>query len=268
MRAVLEGGPKTSTGFTVVRLIGIEIARGRLRAAGVELDRFIAVADELKLANFKARTLSVGAALDSLAGRPERALEKIEAALKINRELDLWPQIRVLLAQKGLVYLRMGSLDGAVKVAQELREFINQGLNKRAGRYADLLDGNIELKKGNSQAAVELLERAAALLPHQAGILDEHANFLENLAAAYEAAGNLEKARETYEKITGLTTGRLFYGPVYALAFSNLGRIAEKQGDKAQARLNYQRFLDLMKNADPGFLQVDEFKKRLAGLGS
>jgi serine/threonine protein kinase len=57
-------------------------------------------------------------------------------------------------------------------------------------------------------------------------------------------------------------------GPTGVGVMISLGKIAETQGDKARARLNYQRFLDLMKDADPGLSVVEEAKKRLAGLGS
>ncbi len=42
--------------------------------------------------------------------------------------------------------------------------------------------------------------------------------------------------------------------------------LEEMEKDKAKAIDNYDKFLTLWKDADPGFAEVDNAKKRLAGL--
>jgi tetratricopeptide (TPR) repeat protein len=127
--------------------------------------------------------------------------------------------------------------------------------------------GVIELQNGDPGQAIDRLRKAVSQLSHEYSFpTDGQALYLEPLALAYDKSGDLEKAREEYMKITALTSGRQHYGDIYARAFYMLGRIAEQQGDKARARENYRKFLDLWKDADPGLPEVPDAKVRLAGL--
>jgi tetratricopeptide (TPR) repeat protein len=101
------------------------------------------------------------------------------------------------------------------------------------------------------------------MMPLQIMPGDEHAVVMDLLAQAYVLAGDYEKARQTYEKITTLTTGRLEWGDIYARSYYHLGLIAEHQGDKSRARENYRKFLSIWKDADPIFPALADAKKRL-----
>jgi tetratricopeptide (TPR) repeat protein len=91
---------------------------------------------------------------------------------------------------------------------------------------------------------------------------------MESLASAYLQLGDLENARAEYERITDLTTGRLSFGDIYAKSFYMLGKISEQKGLKGKAIENYEKFLDLWKDADPGIAEVEDAKKRLVGVKS
>jgi len=63
-----------------------------------------------------------------------------------------------------------------------------------------------------------------------------------------------------------LTSGREGHEDIYTKSFYMLGKICEQQGNIARAIEHYEKFLDLWKDADPGFPEVEDAKKRLAGL--
>ena len=132
------------------------------------------------------------------------------------------------------------------------------------------MEGDIRLSRQDSQNLPALgtgarpSEQAKALFT---GIhFANYASFVENLALAYYEAGNLERAAEEFELITTLTWDRINDGDIYAKSFYMLGKIYEELGKKREAKRNYERFLDLWKNADPGLPEIDDARTRLASL--
>jgi serine/threonine protein kinase/Tfp pilus assembly protein PilF len=209
-------------------------------------------------------------------GKPEKALEECQEARKLALEIENDDLQRQALYLKGLSYLRKGSMDEAQKTAEELKQMIESGINKKKIRLYTHLAGMIELERKNYPKAIEYLRNAVESLPY--GPLEKDASFIDSLALAYYKSGDLEKARETYEKITSLTggrdsfggflygIGRFSYGDIFAKSFYMLGKIYEQKGQKEKAIENYKKFLDLWKDADPGIPEVEDAKKRLTTL--
>jgi len=169
----------------------------------------------------------------------------------------------------------MKSLDKTQGAADELKQqiqyFVQKGMNRNHIRFHHHLMGMIELERKNFSRAIGNFEKAVSLLPSQyspLGVGDDQALFLDSLALAYYKAGDIEKAREEYERITKLTTGRIFYGDIYAKSFYMMGKIYEQKGWKGKAIDQYEKFLNLWKDADAGIDEVEDAKKRLAGLKS
>ncbi len=159
--------------------------------------------------------------------------------------------------------MEAGSVDEARALAAETEKLVGGWLNPKLMRNAYHLKGIIELRQKEYSAAIGYFQNAISFLNFQY-CPDHHALLFEPLALAFYKSGDLLRALEQYEKITQLTTGRLYYGDIYARSFFMLGKIAEQQGDKARARESYRKFLDLWKDADPGLPEVEDAKKRLA----
>ena len=172
------------------------------------------------------------------------------------------------LFSKGRIQAEMKSFDDALKTAEELKSLIEKGINTKELHWYEYLIGLIDLGKKEYPQAADLLSRACGRLDFEyyGGDVSEYARFFDALARALYESGDLDKARKEYDKITLLTFGRFFHGDIYAKAYYMLGKIAEQQGDKARAAENYRKFLDLWKDADPGLPEVEDARKRLAGL--
>ena len=99
-------------------------------------------------------------------------------------------------------------------------------------------------------------------------VAGNHARFIWGLALAHYESGDLDSAQKEFERITVLTTGRLVLGHLYAKSFYMLGKIFEQKDWNGKAIENYEKFLDLWKDADSGLPEIEDAKKRLAGMKS
>ena len=254
-----------------LRLMGtINLSQGKFRRAEEAHKQALKLASEVgeKFQQCYSHYYLAYAYLKS--GEHDRAIEEIEKAWILSvEEEDLFMQRRFLFS-KGLIYLEMGLPDKTLQTAEELKKIIDSGMNKKAIRLYHHLMGMLMLKNENFPKAIELFNQALSFLPFQRGwgegLADDHAVFIEPLALSYYKSGNLEKATEEYERIISLTTGRLYYGDIYAKSFYMLGKIYEQKDFKSKAIEHYEKFLDLWKNADPGIAEVEDARKRLAGL--
>jgi tetratricopeptide (TPR) repeat protein len=250
-----------------IGLINLCLSQGRFNQAGEEAKKGIELCLELD-DTFYESFLHGGLGFIHLkTGEFAPALTHLEKSKRIDeKDGGITGQI-IALHLKGLALLEMGSVPEAQASAVEIKKLVDDWLNPKLIRYFDHLTGMIELNKESFPAAINHFDKAISLLDFQyAAIGEEHALFYEPLALALFKSGNLDKAREQYEKITQLTTGRLYYGDIYARSFYMLGKIAEEQGDKLRARENYRHFLDLWKDSDRGLPEVEDARKRLASL--
>jgi len=208
---------------------------------------------------------------ENVSHNPDAAWKEYQRSVEKNRgrRVDRVLEVEILLNHE--------QVDEAQAVADELRELREKGLENRLNdkslRHLEYIQGIIDLEKGDFSSAIERLQKAISFMPAQmwpmglwnAASLDRGL-YTWALAEAYRRSGDLEKAQEQYEEITRLTSGRLLWGDLYARSFYMLGKIAEQKGWPGKAIENYEKFLSLWKDADPGITEVEDAKKRLAEL--
>ena len=266
-RKLLEMDIKPQRLYGFRGLASLYLLQGMFHKSEEFLRQGISLADELGEKAWASDLNLQIARLALRSGHGQKALQACEDALVLNvdNDSDIDRRIRIL-HLKGIILLENGRIKEAQGIADDLKRTIESWLNPKLIRYHDNLMGRIELKRGNTARAVERFEAALSLVPYQkdSSNKEDQAIFLEPLAQAHFQSGDFEKARETYEKIVSLTSGRIRFGDIYAKSFYMLGNIYEKSAKRKEATANYRRFLDLWKDADPGWPEVDEAKARLA----
>jgi tetratricopeptide (TPR) repeat protein len=194
---------------------------------------------------------------------PEAA-ETLKAVVKICQDAGRSYYLKSALLLLGIAELGLGRIEEAKNISRQLLQLIEKMGCPKYMRYFYHLQEKIALTEGRPAMALDDLEKALALLPRQRERFDEHAFFMDALAEAYEQAGDLEKATETYQNILTLTTGRLRWGDIYARSHYRLGRLYQKKGSPAEAASHFAKFLELWKNADPGLPEIEDAKKQAA----
>ena len=198
------------------------------------------------------------------SGKYQEALEAGEKPW-ISEQLSIVDKIYIL-EIKGWIYAEMGRQAEARNAAEEIKGLVETSLYEKRIRHYHFLTGMIQLKKKNYSDAVESCKKAISLLPHPNTWETDNALYMYHLALAYYESGDLQMARDEFEGIIEFLPGRTLWGDLYAQSYYKLGKIYEQQGDKIKARENYGKFLDLWKDADPGQPEVEDARKRLAGL--
>lgn len=227
----------------VIHLGNTYFAMGRYGAAVKQYERYIQLAE---YGDERARGYA------SLAhvylkkkdlGRAERATRQIFES----NDLRFWPELAIALER------------GPVSAVEKFKTrfpanapHVNRG-TPNALRDFYYWRGSLHLKLGHTPEALEDFREALRRLP-----LVWHIDDYEDcLAHAYLELGQLDEAINEYERILRLN-------PNYPLAHFHLGEAYERKGLRAQARVSYERFLQVWQDADADLPEVVAARERLA----
>lgn len=187
--------------------------------------------------------------------KPQEALIEIEKGMQEESEFILPYHHMMKQFYTGLAYLKLKQFDRVEVVLKELKKLIDDSVSKRNIRYYYFLQGRRERENKNYKQAIHNLEKAVKYLPAEVrndfgG--NQQAIFSYELAVTYYEAGKSDKARTRFEKIIGMTFGRVYFGDLYAKSFYYLGKILQEKGWNGKAIENYTKFLQLWQDLDPG----------------
>ena len=269
-RKLLEKKEPASQALGRGRLSNLNLLKGRFDESKSHVNHILEIANMVDEKDWSAGWIIYLGYFFLREGNAEAALKNFEKGESIAVEAQNQVWRRTSLDFKGIAHLAVRSIDKAQTVAEELKELSQKGSSQNVMRGYHNLIGLIELEKRNFSLAIEHFKEALSLIYFQYqslnAINNEHGLYMYSLAQAYYVTGQVDKAQEEFEGITRLTTGRLYYGDVYAKSLYMLGKIYEQQGNTVKAIEYYQKFLSLWKDADPGLPEVDDAKERLAGL--
>jgi eukaryotic-like serine/threonine-protein kinase len=163
-------------------------------------------------------------------------------------------------------YCCLLALAGRIAEAQGLAEAIRRDIGGKSENYMSsywIPLAVIEMARKNPGAALAYLEKAAAV--------DKNAPssywYRYFCARAYLEAGKLGEAVAMLEKmVSSYSEDRFFFAPMCVEDHYLLGTAYEKSGWTSKAIEQYQEFLEIWKDADPGIPSVGDARQRLAAL--
>jgi tetratricopeptide (TPR) repeat protein len=169
---------------------------------------------------------------------------------------------------EGETQFHMGEADKVRDTASRFEDSLKPGELHKTPYIRGVLHlrGLADLVERDYRNAMENLLESYRLLLHEASWFEPHIINLYHQGEAHLGLEDLDAARDAYEEAVNLTTGKIYRGDLWAKSHYKLGKIYKKLGNRAKAIEQTERFLDMWKDSDPGLPEVEDAKKRLAGL--
>ena len=170
----------------------------------------------------------------------------------------------------GMNDIKEGNIDSARSHLEKMAAWLPKVNPTSNWGYHELL-GRILLAEKSYDEVISTLEdvkqREMPWIWNTSSIFGYNFNDTQGvLAKAYKASGDLDAAIEIYEQLTDPNPenrkGRL----VYPKNYYYLAQCYEMTGRKAKAVKLYEKFLSLWKDADESITEIEDARKRVAGL--
>jgi tetratricopeptide (TPR) repeat protein len=192
-------------------------------------------------------------------GREEESAEQVDAARRLQGTIRMGPSWLFPVAQ---AYAQIGGIDEAEEILGEIEERMSDAavaasvnrMRSRERAYPHLARGEIELARGDTDAALAAFELAATFDAELSR---------EPLARCHRLRGETEAAIALYEELRADCKLGYEYQNKWIEAHYHLGRLYEEAGEHDKAMDAYAALLDLWSEADPELILAADARRRL-----
>ena len=232
---------------------GVAASFGKLQRARELYQQCAGVSQRRDFKEASGMTVAVEALTEAELGYSRLARERAAAALA------LAPRSTSAGTLAGEALAISGQSDQALGLAADVSKRFPQNTLLNSV-LVPLIRATVEVERGNSQAAIELLESAR---PYEYG---EGFASLYVRGKAHLRAGKGIEAATDFKRLLDHRGSCWFWPVVYPLGHLGLARAHALAGDLAQSRKAYQDFFALWKDADPDIPILQQAKAEYAKL--
>jgi len=138
--------------------------------------------------------------------------------------------------------------------------------------YYNILYGEMLLVEGPLEKVLSICEmaypwRSPPALQNIRSVLLYNAPFPKDaVGRAHKQLRNVDKAIAEYERLVTFDPNSKYRCLICPKYHYSLAKLYEEKGWEGKAIEHYEKFLDLWKDADPGIAEVEDARKKMAGL--